>query len=71
MTAAAADVSDAAVASMTQISVTADAVIDFKNSTLDNLNEVVGEDSHYYILLTVTTAGSTDVALQAVALILE
>ena len=70
-TAAAADVSDAAVASITQLSLTADTILGPLNSLLDGLSEVVAEDNNYYILITVTTAAATDVALQGVALILE
>lgn len=61
-TAAAADVTDASIASMTQISVTADTAI---NATQDkgSLTEVVASDTSYYILVTATTAGSTDAVI--------
>jgi hypothetical protein len=71
MTSAAADVSDAAVASMTQVSCTADTILGFKNTLVDGLNEIVDGDETFYFLITVTTAASTDVALQGVALIFE
>lgn len=70
-TAAAADVADSLIASMTQISVTADTVIDFKNSTVDGLHEVINENCNYYLLLTATTAAATDIALQGMALVIE
>lgn len=69
-TAAAADVADAAVASMAQVSCTADTILSYKNTLFDGINEIVGEDETFYFLVTVTTAASTDVALQGVALML-
>ena len=61
-TAAAADVTDASVGSMTQISVTADTAID---ATQDkgSLAEVVAPGETFYIIVTATTAASTDVAI--------
>lgn len=66
MTAAAADVTDAEVAAMTQISVTADAAISSSNGAISSLTEVVGEDETFYLLVTATTGASTDIALQGV-----
>lgn len=63
MTAAAADVTDASVASITQISVTADAIISASKSSL---SQAVAADESYYILITATTGASCDIALQAV-----
>lgn len=68
MTAAAADVADASVATMTQISVVADTIISSANSTIGSLTEVVAADETFYLLITVTTGASTDVALQGVVL---
>lgn len=68
MTAAAADVTDASVDTMTQISVTADTAITSANSAVTGLSEVVAADETFYLLLTGTTAASTDIALQGVAL---
>lgn len=68
MTAAAADVSDAAVASITQISATADTIISSANSRANDFIEVVGVDESFYLLVTGTTAASTDVALQSITL---
>lgn len=68
MTAAAADVADASVATMTQISVIADTIISSANSTIGSLTEVVAADETFYLLITVTTGASTDVALQGVVL---
>lgn len=65
MTAAAADVADASVGTITQVAVTADAIISSQKAGLD---EVVGEDESFYLLATGTTAASTDIALQAATL---
>lgn len=65
-TSAAADVADASVASMTQISVTADTAINKSNSRKASLSEVINEDETLYVLITGTTGLSTDVALQGV-----
>jgi hypothetical protein len=70
-TAAAADVDDASVASATQLSVTADTAISSSNTRKSDLVEVVGADESFYLLVTVTTAASTDVALQSVTLELQ
>lgn len=64
-TAAAADVTDASVGSMTQIAVTADTAITDTNSAKTGLSETVGESESFYILLTGTTAGSTDIGIQS------
>ena len=68
MTAAAADVADASVATMTQISVTADTIISSSNGQIGSLTEVVAADETFYLKLTVTTGASTDIALQGVVL---
>ncbi len=65
MTAAAADVTDAAVASITQLSVTADTIISSSNTRKSDIVEVVGADESFYFLVTATTVGSTDIALQS------
>lgn len=66
-TAAAADVADASVASMTQVSVTADTVLDATNAKkVLATPETVGDDETFYLLITATTGASTDIALQAV-----
>jgi hypothetical protein len=66
-TAAAADVADASVGAITQLSVTADTIMSASNTNKGSLTEVVGADETFYVLITVTTAASTDVALQGVA----
>lgn len=66
-TAAAADVTDASIATMTQISVTADTAITVANSAKTGLTETVAADCSYYLLITATTGSSTDIALQAAA----
>lgn len=64
LTAAAADVVDASVATMTQVSVTADTVLSSSNTAISSLTEVVAEGETFYLLVTATTAASTDIALQ-------
>jgi hypothetical protein len=68
MTAAAADVADASVGAITQLSVTADTIISADNSRKADLSETVGVDESFYILATGTTAASTDIALQGVCI---
>ena len=62
--AAAADVVTATIASMVQMSVTADTKIDNTNSYTDAPNEVVTGDDTYFIIVTVTTGASTDIVIQ-------
>lgn len=64
-TAVAADPTDASIAAMTQLSVTADTKISASNAskTLSS-PEVVSTDCNYYLLVTVTTGASCDVILQ-------
>ena len=61
LTAVAADVTDASVGAITQVSVTADTKVS-SSKTLAT-PEVVAADEEFYILLTGTTAASTDVQL--------
>lgn len=62
-TAAAADLTDASIGAITQISKTADyKIADSKTG----LNHTVISGNSYYVLVTVTTAAATDVALQGV-----
>lgn len=70
-TAAAADLTDASVSSMTQLSVTADTIMSASNTakTLASA-ETVGADETFYLLVTVTTAAATDVDCQAAAVVL-
>ncbi len=67
-TAAAADLSDASVGAITQLSVIADTIISATNSRKASLADVVGADETFYVLITATTAGSTDIDLQALAI---
>lgn len=67
-TAAAADVADASVGAITQLSVTADTIMSSANTRKASLSEVVGVDETFYVLITATTAASTDIALQGVVL---
>jgi hypothetical protein len=59
-TAAAADVTDTSIGGITQISVTADAIVSAEKS---GLSEVVAADKSYFLVITGTTGASTDIAL--------
>lgn len=63
LTTAAADVTDASVGSISQVSVTEDTAV---AEEVTGLSEVVAADETFYVLLTATTAASTDIALQGV-----
>jgi len=67
-TAAAADVADASVGAITQLSVIADTAMSATNTRKASLSETVGADETFYVLITATTLGSTDIALQGVAI---
>lgn len=70
LTAVAADVTDASLGTITQISVTADTAIVAANSTKTLASpHVILATETVYILLTATTAALTDIALQGVAVI--
>jgi hypothetical protein len=62
-TAVAADLTDASVGAITQISKTADYLI---ADSKTGLSHTVISGNSYYVLITVTTAAATDVALQGV-----
>jgi hypothetical protein len=66
LTAAAADPTDASLGTITQISVTADAIIS-ASKTLET-PEVVAAGETFYVLLTGTTGASTDIALMGVTI---
>lgn len=68
--AAAADVTDGLVAAITQLDVTADAIMSDANTLKEGLGELVQIDESYYVLVTVTTAAATDIALQGVVLLI-
>jgi len=70
MTAAAADVTDASLGAIVQVSAVEDTILSAANSakTLDT-PEVVAADETFYVLITATTDASTDIALQAVAVV--
>lgn len=70
-TAAAADNTDALVTggSMTQLSVTADTIMSSTNTAKSVTADTVGADEAFYLLVTVTTAASTDVDALAVAIV--
>ena len=62
---AAGDVVDASVGAITQVSVTADTAV---ATAKTGLSEVVAANETFYILVTATTVGSTDIALQGITL---
>ena len=66
-----ADMVDASVASMTQISKTADFAIDRAGSLKTGFAETVTAAKSYYMLLTATTGASTDIDLGAVVLVIR
>lgn len=68
LTAVAADVTDASVGAITQISVAADTAVTSANSEKASLDQAVAADETYYVLITGTTAASTDIALQGIAI---
>lgn len=67
-TAVAADVSDASVGSMTQLSMTADTALSASNTGTTITDRTVADGETFYLLITGTTAAATDVAIQGVAL---
>lgn len=68
-TAVAADVADAVVATTGAVALDADTLLGRIGAlALDNLNVTVADGESYYLLITGTTAASTDVALQGVML---
>ena len=70
-TTAAADLTDGAVTNgaITQVSVTADTIISSANAGVTGVSDTIGADETFYVLITITTAASTDVDLQAVNVI--
>jgi hypothetical protein len=68
MTAAAADVTDASVASMTQLVVATDTILSATNTTIANMTESMDADDTFYLLITATTTSATDIALQGIVL---
>ena len=65
---AAGDPVDASVGAITQVSVTADTAV---SSAKTGLSEIVAADETFYILITGTTAASTDIALQGITLTVD
>lgn len=61
LTAAAADLSDASVGAITQVSTSVDAIV---NASKTGLGEVVATNESFYFLVTATTAAGTDIDLQ-------
>lgn len=70
MTSAAADFTDASIGAITQISVTADTLVDASNSTKTlAAPEVIAADEILYLKLTATTAAATDIGIGSVVVI--
>ena len=61
LTAAAADLADASVGAITQVTTSVDAIV---NASKTGLSEIVGAGESFYFLCTATTASGTDVDLQ-------
>jgi hypothetical protein len=70
-TAAAADLVDTSIASSTQLSVTADAVMSSSNTLIFGLDEVVGDSDVFYALVTATTGAACDIDLQGLVVVYE
>lgn len=68
LTTAAADLVDASIGAITQVSVTADTVV---AAIKTGLKEVVGDNESFYFLVTGTTAASTDIDLQGFVLTVD
>lgn len=68
LTTVAADITDASLGAITQVSVTADTAVAAAKS---GLAEIVAANETFYVLVTATTAGSTDIALQGITLTLS
>jgi hypothetical protein len=71
LTADAADVVDASVATTGSVSFTADGILGRITAPCENVNAIVVDGESYYFLVTATTAASTDIALQGVIVRLE
>lgn len=71
LTSAAADLVDASVASTGAVNFTADSVLGRRTIPCDNIHIEVADGETYYFLITGTTAASTDVALQGIAVQVE
>lgn len=67
-TSAAADVADASVGAMVQFTCAADTILSATNTRKGDLEEIVGDNETFYVLITATTGAGMDIALQAVVL---
>lgn len=65
LTAGASGPTDAQVAAMTQVAVTAATLLSAANTAVTGINQTVAEGQNFYMLITVTTAASTSVTLQS------
>lgn len=68
---AAGSITDSLLGSISQVALSASAIINAANSLLSGLNHIVAAGQHFYALITVTTAASTSVALQSVVAIVD
>jgi hypothetical protein len=66
LTAAAADIVDASVATTGAVTFAADSVLGRVTMPAEDVNALVSEGESYYFLVTGTTAASTDIALQGI-----
>lgn len=68
---AAGSITDSLLGSISQIALSASAIINAANSLLAGLNHTVAAGQHFYALITATTAASTSIALQSVVAIVD
>ncbi len=66
ITVAAAGSAHASVGTITQLAVSADTAVSSANAAKTGLTEVVAEGETFYVLVTATTAGSTDIELNGI-----
>jgi len=71
LTAAAADLVDAAIAGITQIAVSADTEMGAAHAKSGLFDDVAGADETYYFLVTATTAAATGISLLGIAIVVE
>ena len=71
LTGAAADLADASVASITQVSVTADTELSSTHAKTGLSVDLVAADESFYFLVTGTTDADTDIDLIGIAIVVE
>lgn len=71
MTTAAADLVDASISSITQLSVTADTAVSAANAGKLDVSETVTVDANYYVLITATTGATCDFGIQGILITVD